>query len=285
MAFKASKERKRKEPDPVGRGSPIAPSAAVKLKYQKQMMWVVKAMLEDYKHEMAETLAHPEVEQFYGEDASVSSIFKRILKKLDKKWKEVFSGFATKAAYEFTRDADKNATAATLNSLSTAGIDQPRATFNEYVQNTLEAATDFNHTLIVNIQQEVHEKIYTSVMLSLTSPNPEQQGQAGIEAALREAGITAKDRVELIARDQTSKLYSALADDRMRENGVDEFEWAHSSAGKVPRESHVHMDGHIFKLNDPRLWEVGGEFNLKKGDLGPPGWAINCRCRRIPVIR
>lgn len=285
MAFQASKQRQRKTPDPVGRGSPIVPSAGVKAKYQKQMMLVVRAMLDDYKTQMTFALDHPQVEKFYGEDASVSGIFKRVLKSLNKKWKEVFTGFATKAAYEFTRDVDKNATAATLNSLSIAGVNEPRATFNEYVQNTLEAAVDFNHTLIVGIQEEVHEKIYTAVMLSLTSPDPAQQGQSGIEAALKDAGIVARDRVELIAQDQTSKLYSALSDDRMRENGCEEFEWAHSSAGKTPRESHEHMDGHIFKLNDPRFWEVGGEFNLKKGDLGPPGWAIRCRCRRIPIFR
>lgn len=285
MAFQASKQRRRCDPDPVGRGTAIVPSAAMERWYRNQMEAVVNAMVDDYRAELRRALDNPDVERFYAEDATPAGVFKKILKRLNEKWKNVFEGFASKASQEYAAGVDKSATAAAMHSLSVAGIKEPRATYNENVQNTLEAAIDFNHTLIVGLQQEAHEKIYTSIMLSLSSPNPDEQGMTAIENAVKEAGITQKDRVKLIARDQTSKLYSALADDRMRENGVDEFEWAHSSAGKVPRESHKKMDGHIFKLDDPRLWQTGGDFDLKKGDLGPPGWAINCRCRRIPIIR
>ena len=285
MVFRASKERRRKDPDPVGRGTPIVPSAAIERKYKAQIDSFVIAMMADYREQLKNAFENPDVEAFYAQDATAAGVFKKILKRLDEKWKNVFEGFASKASREFAGGVDTAATATALHSLSVAGVKEPKAMFNQYVQNTLEAAIDFNHTLIVNLQQEAHEKIYTSVMLSLSSPNPDEQGMTAIENAVKDAGIDAKDRVKLIARDQTSKLYSALADDRCRENGVDEYEWAHSSAGKVPRESHKKMDGHIFKLDDPRLWQTGGEFDLKKGDLGPPGWAINCRCRRIPIIR
>jgi SPP1 gp7 family putative phage head morphogenesis protein len=145
--------------------------------------------------------------------------------------------------------------------------------------NTLGAATDFNHTLITNISEDIHEKIYNSIMLSLTSPNPEEQGMTGIENTLKSVGGFSKKRIALITEDQTSKLYSALSDERMRENNVDEFRWLHSSAGKVPRKTHVAKNNQIFKLDDSRLWEG------PKADQGPPGWAIRCRCRKIPIIR
>ncbi len=124
----------------------------------------------------------------------------------------------------------------------------------------------------------MHEKIYTSVMLSLTSPNPEEQGVSGIEKALRNAGEFSENRIDLIARDQNSKLYSSLNTERMKDNGVEKFRWIHSSAGKTPRPSHVAKDGEIFTLDDPRLWTG------PKADQGPPGWAINCRCRAVPII-
>jgi hypothetical protein len=56
------------------------------------------------------------------------------------------------------------------------------------------------------------------------------------------------------------------------------------------------MDEGVFKVDDERFWHVGtiyftkmganGIFSavLKKGDVGPPGWAINCRCRAVPLI-
>ena len=286
MAFSARKTRQRRAPEPVGRGQPIVPSAALESWYRKQMMLVVKAMLHDYKEKLNEAIETPSVEKFFAQDAaSAQTTFSRTLRKLNEFWRQTFEGFAARYASEFVGKVDEAATASTFFSLKIAGVKEPRATYNENVANVLGAAVEFNHTLITNVQQEVHEKIHSAVMLSLTSPNPEEQGTHGIAKAVVEAGITAKDRVDLIARDQTSKLYSSLSDERMLQNGCEEFEWAHSSAGKVPRESHVHMDGHIFKLNDPRLWQVGGEFNLKKGDLGPPGWAINCRCRKIPIFR
>ncbi len=279
MVFKASKERKRKDADPVGIGSPMIESAAVRSWYQTQMDQICTAMVEDYRIAIKDALKNPNVERVFTTDASANSVFQKVLDKLNSRWSDIFRGFAKSTSKKFVDKSDDHSKASTIFSLSTAGIEQPVIKYSENVANTLQAAQDFNNTLITGIQAEVHEKIYNSVMLSLTSPNPEEQGQSGIEAALKEIGGFTKARTKLIARDQTSKLYSALADERMEQNGVDEFEWMHSSAGKVPRQSHVDKDGMIFKINDPRLWEG------KKSDQGPPGWAINCRCRRRPIIR
>ncbi|XAO36921.1 head morphogenesis protein [Pseudomonas phage WP1] len=88
-------------------------------------------------------------------------LFKMTLRSLQQRWNRISEGFAAKIAPEFVNRADEAATAATLHRLSMAGVDQPRASYNESVRNALEAATTYNHTLITNIQEEVHEKIYT----------------------------------------------------------------------------------------------------------------------------
>lgn len=278
MTFKASKLRIRQPARPVGEGTPIVPSAALAKWYADKISVINDAMIKDYREEMEKALTSDTAEEFYAQDASISSLFKKVLKKLEKKWALVFEGFAAKMAPEFVDKAEQQATVTTLFSLKTAGIKEPKATYNAAVKETLKASVDYNHTLITNIAQESHEKIYNSVMLSLTSPNPEEQGMGGIKKALVEIGITNKKRIKLITTDQTAKLYCSLATERMEENGVDEFEWMHSSAGKVPRKTHVEKNGKIFKINDPRLWTG------PKGDQGPPGWAINCRCRMRPII-
>lgn len=278
MAFKASKERKRRSPDPVGRGNPLIPSAAIRIWYAQQLNSVVKPMMADYKAELNKAMETRPVKQFFAQDAAATDLLSRVMAMLQSKWENIFAGFAKSLADDFVKKSDEHATSATKFSLSAAGIVEPRATYNEAVANVLGAAQKFNHTLITGIQQDVHEKIYTSVMLSLTSPDPQSQGASGIEAALRKTGEFSEDRIKLITRDQTSKLFSSLSDERMKENGCEEFEWLHSSAGKTPRPDHVHKNGKIFKLNDPRLWEG------PKADQGPPGWAINCRCRKVPVI-
>lgn len=275
----ASKERKRRAPEPVGRGSPLRPSAAIRAWYAAELRKVVKPMLTDYKESIRRELESPGTKEFFAMDASVATGFQRILQSLNHRWANIFKGFAAQLSSDFVDKSDAHSKSSSQFSLSTAGIKQPVMAYTDNIANTLGASRDFNNTLITGIQEEVHEKIYNSVMLSLTSPDPTKQGSSGIANALREIGGFSEDRVDLITRDQTSKLYSALADERMQQNGVEEFEWLHSSAGKVPRPDHVAKDGMVFKLNDPRLWEG------KKGDQGPPGWAINCRCTRVPVIR
>lgn len=279
MAFKASKVRKVHAPDPVGRGLPIVPSYAIQVWYKKQLREMTKAMLADYKSVIDKELKTDAAKRFYATDEVFTDSFNFVVKSLQQRWSNIFEGFAAKLAPEYVDKVDTAATSATLHSLSVAGLKAPVANYNASVANTLKASVDYNHTLITNLSKEVHEQVYTGVMLSLTSPNPEEQGMSGIQQALAKAGIESEKRVDLIVRDQTSKIYSALSDARMEQNGVDEFEWLHSSAGKVPRHTHVEKDGLIFKLNDPRLWEG------PKADQGPPGWAINCRCRKVPIIR
>jgi SPP1 gp7 family putative phage head morphogenesis protein len=284
MVFKASKKREIKPPEPVAKGLALIPSAAIRIWYHNKLLSVTEAMVADYRMKVKELLKDDDVRRFFAQDAAPSSLFKRLLDKLFNNWEAIFDGFATETADEFVEKSDEYASASVWHSLSTAGVNRPTTAYNSNVTNTLGSARDFNHTLITGIADDVHEKVYEAVMLSLTSPNPEEQGVSGIMNALDTIGGFAANRVKLIATDQTSKVYASLSDERMKQNNVEEFEWMHSSAGKEQRESHVRMDGHIFKLDDPRLWEVGGEFDLKKGDLGPPGWAIHCRCRKRPII-
>lgn len=267
----------------VGRGTPIVPSYALALWYRRQVNDLSLAMIEDYKQNIEAFLQTQQARKFYAMD-SVASSFTNLLRRLQKKWSNIFTKMAAKIAADFVKKVDEGATMATFASLKTAGLQHPVAKYTENVKNTLQGAEEYNKTLITDIGADMHDKIFGAVMLSLTSPNPEEQGVSGIENKLKELGTFSKKRMRLIATDQNSKLYSALSDERMIQNGVEEFEWAHSGGGKEPRTSHLHMDGMRFKINDKRLWEVGGVLKLKKGDVGPPGWAIHCRCRKIPII-
>lgn len=277
MTFKPSKKRQRRAPDPILRGNPIIPSAAIERWYRRELNGITAAMLREYREALLE-VGKIQMPVLRAMDEAPSVAFNTILNSLRQRWSKIFESFARQTVRKFVDDTETAATSATLFSLSTAGLVAPESRYNEGVQNTLQATTLFNHTLITNISQKAHENIYAAVMESLTSSDPARQGMAGITSAVKHAGIECKKRIRTIARDQTSKLYSAVSDERMLQNGVEEFEWEHSSAGKTQRQSHVEKDGQVFKINDPRLWEG------PKADQGPPGWAINCRCRKRPVI-
>ncbi|MEG0207043.1 phage minor head protein [Citrobacter sp.] len=304
MAFKASKIRVRKV-TPFGEGKPIIPNAGIASDYEKAILPYVERMIADYRTNILAVMDTNKAGEFYSGEAmdasifdkikkrntSLNKIFEKVLDGLFKKWSGVFSDFAPSAAEKFVGKASKAADSSTEFSLETAGIKEPRATYNDYARNVLGAAVNYNSTLISGIQEEAHEKVYSAVMLSLTSPNPEEQGQPGIIKALDEIGIQSKNRVKLIARDQTSKLYGALGTDRMKQNGVMFFRWQHTfgtgggkKRGRIAwRESHEKLDNEVFWIDDPDLWTVGKYFT-KKGDIGIPGYAINCHCRMIPIV-
>lgn len=282
MAFKASKERKRRTA-PFAQGSQLIPSAATAAWYGRELRNLVDAMVQDYKRELVQTFEHPDVEETFSQDASTVNIFTRLFKRLDKKWAAVFKAAGERLTARFIEKTDSYSAATVKYSLSNMGVEAPVETYTKNLDETLKAGGEFNLSLISGIQEATHKKIQNATMLSLTSSDPSQQGTKAILEAVTAAGVAEGKRAEFIARDQNAKLYSSLNIERMKNNGVNKFQWVHSSAGKEPRHSHLKHDGEIFEVDDPRLWQEGFH-GMGKGDLGPPGWAINCRCRVMPVI-
>lgn len=283
MAFKARKTRQKKEAEPVAQGRQLIPPAPAKEKYQRKLDALLSIMHDEYMAESEKILRNTSAAD--AKESKISRAFNRRREAFNKKfdelkarWTKIFQREANKIAKVFVDDVDAHSKATMKMSLTTLGIEDPTLTYSRNIMNTKKVQEDYNDTLISGIQPTYHEKMYSTVMKSLSSPNPEEQGQGAIVKALNEIGITEKKRVKLIARDQTSKVYSALNEDRMRQNGVTHFRWIHSSAAKVPRHTHLARNNQIFELNDPRLWEG------PKADQGPPGYAINCGCRAVPVL-
>jgi SPP1 gp7 family putative phage head morphogenesis protein len=278
MVFAASKRREIKRPEPIAEGTQLRPSAAIRDWYDAQLNSLIIAMINDYRREIMRVFKHEDVKQFFAQDASPTSQFKKTMNALNSKWSKVFKGAARKLGAKLTEKVDVHSQSTTMNSLSNLGIKNPKMQYTKNVEETLGAAQEFNHTLVTGIQADAHERIFNNIMLSLTSPNPDEQGQQAIIEALTTTEKMSKGRANLIARDQTSKIYTSLNTEWMKQNGIAKFKWVHSSAGKVPRESHLARDEEIYEHDDPRLWQG------PKADQGPPGWAINCRCVAVPVL-
>ncbi len=117
MPFQARKTRERKKPDPVGVGKPLSPSAAIRIWYRDQMAMMTNAMLEDYRKEIYAALEHPEIERVYAQDAAGSVFFERMLKKLSRKWTEIFHGFASQLVPKFIEKVDTHSKAVSFFSL------------------------------------------------------------------------------------------------------------------------------------------------------------------------
>lgn len=284
MSFKASKIRgKRKEP--VARGKQLIANAAIEEAYAKKIKILIDRMTKDYKKELFEGFDHKDVEAFYGADASTTVLFKRILGRLDRKWRGIFTAFAKDHAGWFAKKVDNYSTFTAKYSLKSLGLAEPKDVNTEALKETLQATIADNVSLITNIQEDFAKNIEGAVFRSIASDNPEE-GSPAVMRELMERGNMSKRRAMLIAEDQNAKLYSALNSERMQQNGVELFGWKHSSAGKYPRESHIAREKQdvgygpgIFRFDSPELWEG------PKADQGLPGQAIRCRCRMIPIIQ
>lgn len=117
--------------------------------------------------------------------------------------------------------------------------------------------------------KDVQSKVWTSVMKGADLHT--------LSADLKETyGVTTK-RAALIARDQNAKAKAIIERTRRTELDVVHAIWMHSAGGKVPRKTHVAMDGKPYKI-------AQGMYDSDEGAYVLPGELINCRCTSKAVI-
>jgi len=148
------------------------------------------------------------------------------------------------------------------------GINLSSIARNENLTDLLVAKTQENVALIRSIPEEYFKKIETIVYEGTT-----QGSKAGsMISQIRKAGKVSENKARLIARDQTSKLNSALNQQRQQNIGVEEYIWVTADDGRV-RENHDNKNGKIFRWDKP------------PADTGHPGQDVNCRCVAQPIIK
>jgi len=148
------------------------------------------------------------------------------------------------------------------------GIDLATVIQNEGLEDILLATTQENVGLIRTIPEEYFKKLETVVYTGTT-----QGRNAGsmIKEIVRIGKVTER-RAKLIARDQTSKMNSALNQHRATNLGSEEYVWRTAQDDRV-RDTHRSKNGKTFRWDKPPK------------DTGHPGEDIQCRCIAQPVIK
>lgn len=132
---------------------------------------------------------------------------------------------------------------------------------------TFEDLLRWNTELVRNINEQTRQRIASAVYSGLTNRTP----VATVAREIQEATAMSRARARRIASDQTVKLSSALDDQRMKELGVEGYEWMHS--GKAhPRPEHKARNGDYFK------------FGSVVDRTDAPGQAPFCGCKRRMVL-
>lgn len=148
------------------------------------------------------------------------------------------------------------------------GVNMESIIQNEGLEDILVATTRENVSLIRSIPEEYFKKIETLVFTSTTHGD-----KAGsMISQIQKIGKTTAKRAKLIARDQSSKLNSALSQQRQQNLGVEEYVWRTSGDERV-RDNHRSKNGKVFRWDTPPK------------DTGHPGQDIQCRCVAQPIIK
>jgi hypothetical protein len=145
-----------------------------------------------------------------------------------------------------------------LNTILTAGD----------VNDTLQAAIDWNVSLIKDVSDETRRRIANAIFAGLTA----RKSAADIATELRDIVAMSRTRALRIAGDQTVKLGERLNRARQEQTGLTHFKWRHS-AKRHPRLWHEARDGKVYP------WEGSG---IPADDM--PGVPPMCGCTAQGVI-
>lgn len=131
----------------------------------------------------------------------------------------------------------------------------------------VEAWIGENVALITSITDTSLSEVEALVADAMRSGTPTRKLREQIEQRFE----VSYSRANLIARDQTAKLASNIAQARHLQYGIDRYQWSTSGDARV-RQSHASLDGRIF------TYAEGAPGGIH------PGTEFQCRCVAAPVF-
>jgi hypothetical protein len=210
-------------------------------------------------------------------DEAPGTALRRRFEELGSRWESRFDAASVELARYFANKALRNADTMMAKILADAGI-TVKFRLSAAAADVARATVAQNVQLIRSIGQQHLNDVQGIIMRSV------QMGGKVSDAVreMEERYSLTRKRAALIARDQNHKALAAITRVRQQELGIRRARWVHSTAGKVPRPSHVAFS----------RGQLGGPFyDVDRGWFDPdeqqwiyPGQLINCRCISAPVI-
>lgn len=258
-------------------GTPLSPSAGTEIRYYAKLEDPIQKMTFEVEHAIRAFFKRGVAQQFFAEDASVSSQARILANKLAEKFNDLFADLAKPTAESMVSSVNKDSTIATHSSLKalSGGLTLPTTVLTGELSEVLAATVNANVSLIKSISSQYLSGVSDAFMRSITTGNGLQDLIPYLHS---HKGITLR-RARMIARDQTRKTFNNISKHRMQGVGIEKYTWLHTGGSDHPRKEHQAMSGNIYRFDDPPV------IDSKTGERGIPGQLINCRCKMIPVIK
>lgn len=202
---------------------------------------------------------------------SISKI-DRALKKWGDRWRGRFDKLSVTVAKKFAGRAFSSTDVSLKAALKDAGFTVAFKPTPKSLESFKLVVAD-NVGLIRNLQASFYSKIQQDVWASVRAGGD----MASLSTKLQRSYGIETERAALIARDQNAKAKAVIETTRRQELGIRKAIWQHSSAGKVPRPTHVAMNGKTFELEK-------GMYDEDEKEYVFPGQLINCRCTSRAIV-
>lgn len=259
------------------KGRSLNPNAAIEERYYRELSALITKMTRTTQTEISKLFVKGSVQEYFAEDAGVSSQAKKLMKELNQRMQDLFAIAAPPIATKMAKSesaASASSLAYSLKEMS-QGLNIKTDFITGDIKEILSATINENISLIKSIASEYLTQVQGAVMRSITTG----RGLADlIPYLVNQHGVTTR-RARIIAGDQTRKAFSNLNFARMDKVGIQEYEWLHSQGGQTPRKLHQRMSGNVYRIDKPPI------IDEKTGQRGKPGDLINCRCRALPIIK
>lgn len=259
------------------KGQPLNPSAAIEQRYYTALRVLIDRMIAETDHELKSLFKTEHAEEYFAQDASLSSQARILTNALIKKYTDLFASLSKPMAERFAEESDKSSDIAVKSSIRQLSDDLTLSTktiTSGLLNDILNATVTENVALIKSIPAQYLSGVQGAVMRSITTGNGMQDLVPYLQ---KHKGITLR-RARMISMDQTRKAFNSLSKARMEKSGVSTYEWLHTSGSRHPRKLHIQMNGNLYKYSEPPI------IDAKTGERGIPGQAINCACRMRPIL-
>lgn len=134
------------------------------------------------------------------------------------------------------------------NVLSASSVDLSTILSADDVSETVDAAVNWNVSLVRDVSEEQRRRIANAVFTGLQ----QRKSAADVAKEIREATGMARARARRVASDQTSKLGAQLNKARQLQAGITHFRWRHGSKVHY-RPWHLARDGKVFSWENPGI--------------------------------
>lgn len=240
------------------------------VRYRRQLDILTRKLRNDVNTNIVPLLR--ELQPEYVNDSSFKDAYARTLEEAFNRLRRSYSDINQNAqivANSFVTNSNQVNKQRFYSAMNEAvGVNLQSIVQNEDLEDILVATTRENVSLIRSIPEEYFKKIESIVFTGTTQGNT----AGSMIQQIQKTGKVTTNRAKLIARDQSSKLNSALTQQRSQNLGVEEYIWRTAGDERV-RDSHRSKNGKVFRWDDPPK------------DTGHPGQDIQCRCVAQPIIK